>query len=209
VNARVVPLGGDEHQAAQQLLPWFVNGTLGASEAAQVGEHVARCAACQADVAAQAEWRAVALDDATHGDVDRGWATLRARLDDAATPPRPSAPRFAWWRQALQLAVAVQAAVILVMAFALVSLLAPAEPFRALGSPAAVDANAIVVFRADATQLETGAALRAAGARIVGGPTAADAYLLRLPEPTAPVLARLRAERAIARVEALQGEAAR
>jgi len=99
--------------------------------------------------------------------------------------------------------------VILVMAFALVSLFTPGEPYRALGSAAVVDANAIVVFRADATQLETGAALRAAGARIVGGPTAADAYLLRLPEPTAPVLARLRAERAVARVEALQGEAAR
>jgi hypothetical protein len=103
----------------------------------------------------------------------------------------------------------VQAAVILVMAFALVSLLSPAEPYRALGSAAVVDANAIVVFRADASQAETGAALRAAGARIVGGPTAADAYLLRLPEPTAAALARLRAERAVASVESLQGEAGR
>jgi len=78
-----------------------------------------------------------------------------------------------------------------------------------LGSATTVDANAIVVFRNDATQAETSAALRAAGARIVGGPTAADAYLLQLPEPAAPALARLRAERAVARVEALQGEATR
>jgi hypothetical protein len=95
------------------------------------------------------------------------------------------------------------------MAFALVSTMKPAEPYRALGSSMAVDANAIIVFRADATQAETSAALRVAGARVVGGPTAADAYLLRLPEPVAPALARLRAARAVASVEALQGEAAR
>ena len=209
MNARILRLGGDEHQAAQELLPWFVNGTLDAAEAAQVGEHVAHCSVCQADVAAQTQWRAAAAADAPHGDVERGWATIRTQLDSrvATSPRRHSA--FAWWRRGLQAAVAVQAAVILVMAFALVSVLKPAEPYRVLGSATTVDANAIVVFRNDATQAETSAALRAAGARIVGGPTAADAYLLQLPEPAAPALARLRAERAVARVEALQGEATR
>ena len=208
MNARILRLGGDAHQAAQELLPWFVNGSLDAAEAAEVGEHVAQCSACQADVAAQAQWRAAAADGMPRGDVERGWATIRTKLDArVATAPRRRGA-FAWWR-GLQVAVAVQAAVILVMAFALVSLFTPGEPYRALGSAAVVDANAIVVFRADATQAETSAALRAAGARIVGGPTAADAYLLRLPEPTAPALVRLRAERAVASVESLQGEAAR
>ena len=208
MNARILRLGGDEHQAAQELLPWFVNGTLDADEAAQVGAHVAQCSACQADVAAQAQWRAAADGDAPRSDVERGWATIRTRLDArVATSPRRRGA-FAWWR-GLQVAVAVQAAVILVMAFALVSTMKPAEPYRALGSSMAVDANAIVVFRGDATQAETSAALRAAGARVVDGPTAADAYLLRLPEPVAPALARLRAARAVASVEALQGEAAR
>nr|HET7858781.1 zf-HC2 domain-containing protein [Caldimonas sp.] len=206
MNARIVRLGGDEHQAAQQLLPWLVNGTLAKTEAAQVGAHVAQCSACQADLAAQTHWRTLAADAAAHGDVDRGWAALRAQLDVAPTAAPRAQP---WWRQGLQLAVAVQAAVILVLAFALVSLLRPAEPYRALGSAAVVDANAIVVFRADATEAETSAALRAAGARIVGGPTAVDAYLLRLPDPTAAALARLRAERAVASVESLQGEVAR
>jgi hypothetical protein len=208
VNARILRLGGDEHQAAQELLPWFVNGTLDADEAAQVGAHVAQCSACQADVAAQTQWRAAADGDAPRTDVERGWATIRTRLDArVATSPRRRGA-FAWWR-GLQVAVAVQAAVILVMAFALVSTMKPAEPYRALGSSMAVDANAIVVFRGDATQAETSAALRAAGARVVDGPTAADAYLLRLPEPAAAALARLRAAHAVASVEALQGEAAR
>ena len=209
MNARIVRLGGDEHQAAQVLLPWFVNGTLDAAEAAQVGEHVAQCSACQADVAAQTQWRAVAGADSTpRGDVERGWAALRPHLDaPAAAPGRRAA--LAWWRQPLPLAVAVQAAVILVLASALVALLPPAEPYRALGSATGVDANAMVVFRAASTNAETTAALRAAGARIVGGPTAADAYLLRLPEPAAEALERLRAQAAVARAEPLQGEAAR
>ena len=208
MNARIVHLGGDAHQASQVLLPWFVNGTLDAAEAAEVGAHVAQCSACQADVAAQAQWRAVAAADATpQGDVERGWAALRTRLDAPAAPGRRAAP--AWWRQPLPLAVAAQAAVILVMASALVALLPPAEPYRTLGSATPVDANAIVVFRGDSTQAETSAALRAAGARVVGGPTATDAYLLRLPEPAAPALARLRAQAAVARAEPLQGEATR
>ena len=206
MNARIVSLTGDEHQGAQLLLPWFVNGTLDAAEAAQVAEHVAQCSACQADVAAQRQLQAVAPDAAPRADVDRGWAALAARLDaGAGTSRRRPGPALAWWRHGLQLAVAVQAAVILVMAFALVALLPAAAPYRALGSAAVVDANAIVVFRADATQAETGAALRAAGARIVGGPTGADAYLLHLPEPSAAAVARLRGERAVASVEALQG----
>ncbi len=208
MNARILRLGSDAHDAAQELLPWLVNGTLDGAEAAQVREHVAQCSACQADVAAQLQWRAsAAAEHAPDGDVERGWATLRAQLGGAEPTRQRRAP--AWWRHGLQLAVAVQAAVILVLAIALVSVLKPAEPFRALGSAAAVDANAIVVFRAGATQAETSAALREAGARVVGGPTAADAYLLQLPEPTAAALARLRAARAVASVASLQGEAAR
>jgi len=210
MNARIVRLGGDEHQAAQVLLPWFVNGTLDAAEAAQIGAHVAQCSACQADVDAQTQWRQLGgAEAAPNGDVDRGWAALRTRLDGLSVPPPVRRPTPAWWRQPLPLAVAVQAAVILVMASALVAVLPSAEPYHALGSAVVIDANAIVVFRADSTQAETSAALLAAGARIVGGPTAADAYLLRLPEPAAPALARLRAQPVVARAEPLQGGAAR
>ena len=52
-------------------------------------------------------------------------------------------------------------------------------------------------------------ALRAADARVVGGPTVTDAYLLRIPSLDADALARLRAEPAVARVESLEGEPAR
>jgi hypothetical protein len=68
--------------------------------------------------------------------------------------------------------------------------------YQALGSatqPAA--GNVIVIFRADATQKDILDALRASGAALVGGPTSADAYLLRVPaERRAAALASLQAD---------------
>ena len=52
-------------------------------------------------------------------------------------------------------------------------------------------------------------ALQAVEARIVGGPTITDAYLLRIGNPTPQVLSPCAPSRACLRVEALQEEAAR
>jgi anti-sigma factor RsiW len=216
MNARILTLNCDEHRIAQELLPWFVNGTLDAAESSQVMAHIAQCSLCQVDAAAQAELRAIRLDGGSPdrlpgGNVDRGWAALRSRLDSAPTgPDRSGATARPWWRQGLQVAVALQAAVMLVLAVTLIGLSSRSEPYRALGASAVVaEANAIAVFRADATNAQMSAALRAAGARIVGGPTVTDAYLLRLPGVAPDALARLRAQPGVLGVESLQGEPAR
>jgi hypothetical protein len=211
VNARILTLDSDEHRIAQELLPWFVNGTLDVGEASQVKAHVAQCGRCQADAAAQAELRAAAADVAPHGNVELGWAALRSRLDAAPAVPRRSAgPARPWWRQWLPLALALQTAVMLVLAVALAGVSSRTEPYRTLGAaPALAEANALAVFRADATNAQMSAALRAAGARIVGGPTVTDAYLLRLGDLRPDTLARLRAQPGVLRVESLQGEPAR
>ena len=43
MKARILPLDSAEHRSAQELLPWFVNGTLDAAEASSVGRHIAGC----------------------------------------------------------------------------------------------------------------------------------------------------------------------
>ena len=84
------------------------------------------------------------------------------------------------------------------------------EPFRALGSGAPAEAaNALIVFRPDASEAQIRHALRASGARLVGGPTVTDAYLLQVAAPTGPALALLRSAPAVARVESLDGEVRR
>jgi anti-sigma factor RsiW len=208
--ARVLSLDSEEHRRAQELLPWFLNETLDADEVAGIAAHLEHCARCQADAAAQAALRAIAVDAVDEGraaSVDRGWAALRVRLEVQREQARRSFGPRPWWRQGLQLAVGIQAAVILVLAVVLVGVSLPSrEPYRALGeSTSAADANALIVFRANASEKDMREALRGAGARIVGGPTASDAYLLHLSDPRAQTLANLRAQPAVARAESLQG----
>jgi hypothetical protein len=209
VKARVLPLDSSEHRLAQELLPWFVNGTLAAVEAAPVAAHVAQCSRCQADAAALAAVRAVPIDVDSGGSVERGWAALRGRLDARPTETRRGTGR-PWWKLSLQVALAAQAVVMLVLVGALIATTTRNEPYRAMGSaPAATEANALAVFRADATEQQMREALRGAGARIVGGPTISDAYLLRMADLQPETLARLRAQPGVLRVESLQGEATR
>ena len=209
MKARVLPLDSGEHRTAQELLPWFVNGTLAAAEAAPVAAHLAQCSRCQADAAALAAVRAVPIDVDSGDSVERGWAALRGRLDARPTETRRSSGRPGW-KPSLQIALAAQAFVMLILVGALIATTTRNEPYRALGSaPAAIEANALAVFRADATEQQMREALRAAGARIVGGPTISDAYLLRMADLQPETLARLRAQPGVLRVESLQGETTR
>jgi len=212
VKARILPLDSAEHRSAQDLLPWFVNGTLEAAEASSVARHIAGCERCQKDAAEQAELRASASATEAAGDVERDWAVLRSRIE-AFTPaptqrPEVTTPRS--WRRWLPLTVAIQGAFILALVLVLIGAPSRDERYRALGAqPAAAEANAVAVFRGDATSEQMRDALHAVGARIVGGPTVTDAYLLRLSSPTPQVLSRLRAQPGVLRAEALQEEASK
>jgi len=218
VKARILPLDSAEHLAMQQLLPWWVNGTLDAAEHARVDAHLADCPRCQADAAWQTRLRgAPAAAAPLDGAVERDWAALRRRVADdraadhaeadAANPAAAPRPRLAvpgWQRAArwLPLALGLQAALVLALVVGLPLLLRPPEAYRALGAaPGAAAANALVVFNTDASEAQLRSALRASGARLLGGPTVTDAYLLQLSGPEA--LQRLRAQPGVARVESL------
>ena len=213
MKARVLHLDSGEHGAVQAVLPWYANGTLDAAERAEVEAHLGDCARCRADLEFQRHLRATPAPETLPGDVDRGWLALRARLEaPAAETPRPARPRAApttprWWPLALGLQAAFLGALVLAAAWLF---LPHSDAYRTLGAaPAPTAANVLVVFRPEATEAEMRRALRAADARVVGGPTVTDAYLLRLPALGPESLARLRAEPAVARVESLEGEPAR
>ena len=194
------------HQAVQQMLPWLLAGTLDPAELAIAEPHLRECAECRADLAWQRKLRAAtrAADDAF--DADRAFAQLLPRLG-------PQAPRFgvpARWRRAaaangawLRWTAVAELAAIGVLSLMLAR---PAPGYRALGAPGALDGNAVVVFRPDTTEREMRRILTAAGARVVDGPTAMDAYVLALPatQPGATLL-QLRAEPAVTLAQPLGG----
>ena len=81
--------------------------------------------------------------------------------------------------------------------------------YRALGSaPAPQSANAIVMFRADASEAHLRELLQSNGASMVGGPTTAGAYLLKVPSASrASTLERLRADRNVTMAQPIDGPA--
>jgi hypothetical protein len=76
--------------------------------------------------------------------------------------------------------------------------------YRVLGAAGANGmARVVVTFRPDTPEAELRRIVRASGARIVGGPTVTDAWLVGADGQLAPVLARLRAEPAVTLAEPL------
>lgn len=193
-----------DHDRVQSLLPWYVNGTLEAVERVSVEAHLAACPACQAELASE---RRLAEEVAAMPVAPApGWAVLLSRLEAAGRPRRTLAMRLAeafaglvrGWRERPAWAVPALAAQLgLIGVFAALALAPRQAPERYVALSAsrpAPAANVIVMFRPETREAELRAVLRAADARLVGGPTAADAYLLQVPAATrAAAISRLRA----------------
>jgi hypothetical protein len=117
-------------------------------------------------------------------DVEHGWAAMRDRME--ATPQRRSSVspvRFLRRPVAIGWAVAGQlAAAALIVTLILPGHQAPINaPYRALGSaPVAEAGNLVIQFKPDTTERDMRAAFMQADSRVVDGPTASGAYVLRV-----------------------------
>ena len=206
VPARLLEVasGPGAHQRADLLLPWFANGTLKADDLDFVTNHLDACLRCRrevewlralADVCADARQRGEPLVAARSLARD---GTRNATAPSRSLPPRGAPPnRSGTWAR---WAIAAQFAVIVVLGAALMQLHGEEAPYRTLGSTAAqTDAGSIVVvFDPGITEADFRRILRSAGARVVGGPTQADAYVLALPpERVGTALAMLQSQRAV------------
>ena len=196
------------HDEAEELLPWYATGRLDERDRTRVEAHLSDCSQCRQQLSV--ERRLIEEFRAMTPEVESAWARLRARID-APVPVRPRRPSpfvEAWAllsRPAVAGFAAAQLAFVIVAGGVLLSLSKPA--YHALGSaspPAA--ANVIVMFRADATEEEVRDVLKATGATIVGGPTAADAYLLHVaPQHRPAALAKLQSNDNVSMAEPVDG----
>lgn len=219
------------HPEAQDALPWLANGTLAGAELERAQAHVETCADCRADLALLRTLRAAGPGPELELDPERALARLMPRLDTAPVDddvPMPCAVPMTQptqevqaapgllqrWRTRraandgtwLRAAVAAQFCAIAVLAALLARPAAQpdAGAYRVLGAAGANNAARLVVtFRPDTPERELHRILRASGARIVGGPTVTDAWLLGADGRLDPVLARLRAEPAVTLAEPL------
>ena len=190
--ADIIRLNGDAHAQTQHLLPWYVTGALTDKETAQVQSHLVECAECRAD--AEIEQTLASQVRALPCDVERGWATLKARLGEVRTVRRK--PRLLERRIPISWVVAAQALSLAVAVPVTCTLVQPQWLYRTLGtSPGAAGGNLIVIFKPDSPEAVLRATLTRNQARIVDGPTAADAYVLQVAAGRRQaVLARLKSD---------------
>ena len=199
----------DTHREAEELLPWYATGQLDASDRALVDAHLSSCAHCQRQL--QGERRLIERLQASIPEQDSGWARLLGRIDAPVERRSLRQTLRDYWQFLTRPIVAIFAAaqvIILALAAGLVaSMSGPA--YVALGdAPAAAtsSANIIVMFRPEATEADMREILKASGASLVGGPTAADAYLLQVPARQRPAaLAKLGAADDVMMAEPIDG----
>jgi anti-sigma factor RsiW len=208
--AEIIRLRGSPHDEVQELLPWFVKGTLAPDEAERVGAHLAECAECRADL--ESERRLSVEVVSLPLDADSGWEAMERRLTAEPSIRSHSAPRL--WRKRVPLgwAVASPFAAAAAVALVLVNVM-PAQPvdqqYRALGAAeVAQTANLVVQFEPETQVRDMQAALAGVNARLVDGPTDTGAYLLRVDQGKRELaLKRLRDNEAIALAEPIDGAA--
>jgi anti-sigma factor RsiW len=214
MNGRPDPAGDPAHRMTQEGLPWLLSGTLGGAEGEAAQAHLAACAVCRADLAQLRRLRDAAAIPDPQCDPERALGRLLERIEApgqaAPAPAAPGAPLLSTLRRAandprwLRRAALLQCGAIVLLAALLAWPGAAVDGYRGLGTAPAVGEQAVIVFRPETPERELRRIVRAGGARIVGGPTVTDAYVLAFPEgQAAPLLARLRAEPAVLLAEPL------
>ena len=204
----IIRLNGDPHAQAQRLLPWYVNGALEGEELTKFEAHLADCAECREDLKTE---QSMARQIRTlPSDVERGWASLRARVEGSGAGQRkePGRPLFGR-RIPMGWALAAQAASLAILIPLVALTLSRPQPlYRTLGSaPSAASGNLVVIFKPDSSEQTLRTILMQNHARIVDGPTSTDAYVLHVAQDRrAAVLARLKADRNISLAEPIDGD---
>jgi anti-sigma factor RsiW len=216
MNGDVLSFTKSAHQKTQELLPWFLTGTLDAEESVAVEQHLQGCPACRSELDGLRVFQTAYASSDVSPDTERALDKLRARLDsEVRAPATPRQGPGVWWpnllgqgRMWMKLALAAQFGVIFALSWELVQTGRTGFEYRTLSSasmPARVVGSLVVVFDPNATQREVARILHRSGVRVVDGPTASNGYVLAVVDsrPQA-ALAKLRAEPAVLLAEPLE-----
>ncbi len=162
----------EQHAHPEELLPFYVNGSLDADEHQQVENHVAACGQCRDEIALlQSLQTRVAEIDAHTAPGEFGWQRLQR---DMRKPARQT--RRSWMKMAL----AASLLVVVVQSGWLLQLSLSQNDYIPAGAHLQQGVILQVAFRPQATASQIHQLLDAIDAEIVGGPGAAGVYRIRL-----------------------------
>lgn len=181
-----------EHTEVWTLLPWLVNGRIGEADRLRIEAHLAQCADCREERAAQQRLCEVVAADAPFEQLPAaGLAKLHRRIErepaaaGSPTGTTRSAPHVRSLRRR-RLALAASMAAIAVMAALAVGRYGAhrgvASDYYTVTSPAPQAQGAVIraVFSPAMTVAQLQALLDGAHLRIVSGPTEAGVYSLSM-----------------------------
>ena len=200
---------GAPHHEAEELLAWYATGRLDGDDLAMVERHLSSCAHCRRQLGF--ERRMIGEFAELAPQADAGWARLRRRIErEREGLWRHLLGQMAeTWRSLSRPAIATlalaQLAILVVVTSLFLSLTKP--DYRALASAdPAPAANVIAMFSPDTTVGQMRDLLKANGASLVEGPTAADAYLLQVPAASrTAAINRLRTDRHVLMAQPIDG----
>ena len=211
MTGRVLRFGSSVHKVVDALLPWYVNGTLEGDELEGVRRHLGECELCRREAEWLRELHAACVAAESVPGASNAFHGLRRRLE-APPPAKPSndpprvAGRSTWTRWALAASVAIAVA----LGASVLRDTSARALYRTLGASggsAQASGSMIVVFDPATTEAELRSILRSADARVVDGPTQANAYVLDVPAGERHAALRaLRSQRAVVLAEPLLPE---
>ena len=221
MNGRILKFP-DPHQAVDELLPWYANGTLEGEELALVERHLVECARCRQEAEALSQFQTAYIDSEIAADPASSLGKLHHRMNNPKARRRlrwrigsllglpllrPFAADHSQFRRWASWALVGELAVILVLAGMLFAGGESQPLYRTLGAAESSQqemGRLVVVFDPQATEAELRRIVHSSGARIVDGPTVGDAYVLEVPaERQAAALQALRGQRAVSLAERL------
>jgi putative zinc finger protein/fervidolysin-like protein len=207
MTERVIRLDAAAHKVVDVLLPWFVNGTLKGEELALVQRHLDECLRCRQEVEWLRELRSALVAGEAMPGASAAFRNLRRQLDTSRSSRGSIARLRRSWGLWSGWTMAAEFAVIVVLGTLLLSGTDGPALYRTLAARTAeapITGSLVVVFDPTTTEAEVQRILRRARARIVDGPTPANAYVLEVPPGQTDQAAKaIKSERAAVLVERL------
>jgi anti-sigma factor RsiW len=211
MTGRVLRFDPTAHKVVDALLPWYVNGTLEDDEREYVRVHLEECTQCRQEAVWLGELQAACRAAKSVRGATDPLRNLRRQLERRSTKRGlPTRLRHAWRDSNVWTRWGAAASLALIAVMLATPVLREAgEPalYRTLGASNTTvhpGGSLVVVFDPATTEAELRRVLREAGARLVDGPTRANAYILDVPvTQRQDALRTLRSERTVVLVERL------
>ena len=161
-----------------ELLPWFVSGTLADEERHEVEQHVASCLTCQQEITLLERIRTQVKATPTQSPGEAGLTRfLREVHEEQAVTRAPAEPPSWGWRTGLAIAASF---IIFIQAGLLIDVWFLSKPILPLAGPQAQSSVLQITFEPSVTEAQIRQTMDQIHATFIDGPSSLGIYRVRI-----------------------------